>query len=577
MKRFLQTLGFLIILGALAGGGYWYYFQRSQTTTATASTSNLTQLVEVRQGDLSASLTVVGQLDAVQNSTLHFDKLGTATNLLTLDIVAGNTVTKGQVLATIDPAPYEQTLEQAKTTLQEAQNTLDDLQTPPTELELAKAEADVSKTELDLRQALKKLVDLQEPTDLTDLQNAVKNAQDDLALVKLRQELSSHDSVNKSVRDTQYAVDWNQRRYWELKDLIASGKANLEQTQELDTVQETLDGLQVDLIRVQSQQSVSQQSAETSVSNAQLALTEAQQNLTDAQKGSTELDVADAKVAIQAATVAAQKAWQARDDLKAGPDETDLASAQSAVIKAQQAVSDAETALAATKLLAPFDGTILETNAIPGTRITSGSNILALADLKHLQVEVPVDETTIRQVKVDQPVRITFDAFPGQRFDGKVLSVPMQGTLQGDVMVYEVTTSLEGAEKLPLLVGMTANVDIAVGQVQNALLVPKMAVLSVKGGSQVLVPNPSDPTGQPQAVPVETGLSNGIFTEIKSGLKAGDSVIVQVSTSDSNQFGFPGGGGLFGGPGGPLPGAGGNNGNNRSGSSGGTTRRSGGG
>ena len=97
----------------------------------------------------------------------------------------------------------------------------------------------------------------------------------------------------------------------------------------------------------------------------------------------------------------------------------------------------------------------------------------------------------------------------GRRCKGQVGEVPLQGTLQGGVMVYEVPISLAGAEQLPLLVGMTANVKIAMGQAQNALLVPAMALQKANGMYQVLVPNTGDPTGQPEAVPVEVGLSDG--------------------------------------------------------------------
>lgn len=578
MKRILQTLLILLVLAGLAGGGYWLYQRRTQTTLSTsAATTDLTQIVSVTQGDLRASLTVVGQLEAVQSATLAFDKLSTATNLLTLDVAPGNTVSEGQTLATIDPEPYQQAADEAKTTLQVAQDALSELQTPPTELELAKADADVSKAELDLKQALKNLVELQQPADLTDLQNAVQNAQDDLALATLRQELTNHENSVKSARDLQYAVDWNQRRYWELKDLVASGKANLEQTQELDTIQQTLGELQTDLVRAQSQQALSQQSAAATISNAQLTVSEAQQALAEAQAGADALDVAEAKVAIQKATVSAQQAWEARDTLKAGADAEEIATAEARVAKAKQAVSDAEAALSASKLTAPFAGTILELTADKGDRITSNSNILTLADLKALQVVVSVDETTIRQVQSGQPVQISFDAFPGKSFTGEVLAVPLQGTLQGDVMVYEVTTSLRGAEELPLLVGMTANVVIEVGKVQNALLLPKMALISTDNGYGVLLSNRSDPTASPQPVPVEIGFSDGIYTEIKSGVKVGDSVVVRITNSDSNFFGFPGGG-LLGGPppGGPPPGSGGG-GNNGGGTNSGNNRRTGGG
>jgi hypothetical protein len=80
--------------------------------------------------------------------------------------------------------------------------------------------------------------------------------------------------------------------------------------------------------------------------------------------------------------------------------------------------------------------------------------------------------------------------------------------------------------------------------VENALLVPAMAIQRVSGLNQVLVPNASDPTAAPQAVPVEVGLSDGVNTQIVKGLNAGDKVVVQMTASQSNQFNFRGIGGI---------------------------------
>ena len=225
------------------------------------------------------------------------------------------------------------------------------------------------------------------------------------------------------------------------------------------------------------------------------------------------------------------------------------------------AVSDAETALAGTQLVAPFDGTILETNVSEGDQVTTNTAILTLANLETLQVVASVDETTIRQVSKGQDAVITFDAFPGQRFTGMVLAVPLQGTLQGDVMVYAVPLSLTGAEKLALRVGMTANVEIQVEQVTDALLVPTIALRQSNGLYQVLVPNTTDPNGAAETVPVEIGLSDGTYTQITKGLNAGDQVLVEVSTSsaDETQMMGPGdmGGMDMGGGAPPAPPSGG--------------------
>jgi multidrug efflux pump subunit AcrA (membrane-fusion protein) len=83
-----------------------------------------------------------------------------------------------------------------------------------------------------------------------------------------------------------------------------------------------------------------------------------------------------------------------------------------------------------------------------------------------------------------------------------------------------------------------------------------MALQTVNGMAQVLVPN-SDPGGEPVAVPVEVGLSNGTYTQIVRGLNPGDQVVVQLASSDSEGFfGMGPGGGMdfVAAPGGPPAG-----------------------
>jgi multidrug efflux pump subunit AcrA (membrane-fusion protein) len=161
---------------------------------------------------------------------------------------------------------------------------------------------------------------------------------------------------------------------------------------------------------------------------------------------------------------------------------------------------------------------------------------LTLANLQQLQVLASIDETTIRRVSAGQPAQITFDALPGQTLAGQVGEVPLQGSLQGGVMVYEVPISVDGAQNLSLLTGMTANVQIQTGQAENALLIPSMALQKVNGMYQVLVADAANPTAEPQTVPVEVGLSDGAYTQIVRGLNEGDQVVVQMTNSTTNNF-----------------------------------------
>jgi RND family efflux transporter MFP subunit len=465
--------------------------------------------------------------------------------LITLDVTAGNTVKAGQVLATIDPAAYQQALDQAESDLQAAAEKLADLKMPATELDITRADLEIAKAEHSLAQAQQDLVDLG-AQDLTDLQNAVRNAQDDITVAERQQTLAAHDSLAKSERDLQYAVGWHQRRIADLQKLVAENKANLEQKQEITTEQEKLAEIQADLAQVSAERQLALQSAAAQVVTARTALAQAQQDLADAKQGGDEIDVARMQLAIKEAEVSLAAAKDTRSQLDEGADATELAATQAAVDKKRLAVQDAEQALAGTQLTAPFAGTILQTHVNAGDNIAANTRILTLANLQQLQVLASVDETTIRRVAAGQPAQITFDALPGQTLAGQVGEVPLQGSLQGGVMVYEVPISVDGAQNLPLLTGMTANVQIQTGQAANALLIPSMALQKVNGMYQVLVADPVDPAAEPQAVPVEVGLSDGAYTQIVRGLNDGDQVVVQMSSADSNNaFGGFGGGGFM--------------------------------
>jgi HlyD family secretion protein len=537
--KWVLRVGLVVLILLLGGGGFWLYRSRIAPQVAASTSGGFTQVVAVRQGDLSAKISVVGELDAVQRAVLAFERMSGATKLVSLEVAAGNTVQAGQVLATIDPAPYQQALDQAKSDLQAAEERLVKLKTPATALEVARADMAVAKAELNVQQAIESLAKLRSP-DLGKLQDALQNAQDNLTLAQLQQALAEHDASAKSERDLQYAVNWHQRRIWELQALVASGKANLEQIQELAREQETLAGAQADLALTQARRQLSLQAAAAKVAAAQVTLAEAQEALATAQAGGNPLALQKAQLALQEAEVALAAAREDRTQLDAGSDAVTLAAAQADVDKKRLAVAEAEAALAGTRLIAPFAGTVLQTHAAAGDQITPNTRIVTVANLQALQVLASVDETTIRQVAAGQTAQVTFDALPGQTLRGEVLAVPLQGALQGGVMVYEVPISLTGAEKLPLLVGMTANVQIQVGQVTDALFVPTMALQRAGGMYQVLLPNAVDPAGAPIAVPVEVGLSDGLYTQIVRGLNPGDQVVVEMAATQSGSFNFRG-------------------------------------
>ena len=546
MKRIVQFLFIAIVVAALAIGGYWLYQNQAASAATGEDTSTYTQVVTAEEGDLTASLSVVGQLEAVQSADLTFEQMSGTARLQSLSVATGQQVTAGQVIATIDAAPYQQVLDQAKSDLQAAEETLAELGTPPTDLEIAQAEVAIAAAELALEQAKADLADLNEP-DLTSLEYAVQNAQDALELFELESSVAERDSLAKSERDLTYTTAWYERHIAYLEQLKAQDKANLEEIEQIAEDRESLAEAQADLATVQAGRELARRAAAAEMAQLKAALAEAQEELAEAKVGGDELTQAQAQLAVREAEVALEEAQSARAELDEGPDATALASAQNQVDKLRLAVSEAEEALAGTELVAPFHGTILETHVSVGDPVASNSSILTLADLESMQVVAAVDETTIRQVSEGQKASISFDAYPNQTFEGEVLLVPLYGSLQGGVTVYDVPLSLAGAEALNLLVGMTANVEIEVGHVSDALLVPTLALQRVSGMYQVSVPNTWDPAGEPETVPVEIGLSNGTYTQIVKGLIAGDQVIVQLESADNTGFFQRNNGGIFSG------------------------------
>ena len=370
--KWVFRLGLVVLVLLLAAGGLWFYRSRAATTASTATSGNFTQVVDVQRGNLDAAITVVGELDAVQRADLAFERMTDTTKLVSLDVKPGNTVKAGQVLATIDPAAYQQALDQANSDLQTAEQTLADLKTPATALAIATADETVAQANHGLRQAKQDLIDLQAP-DLSTLEEAVQNAEDELALAKLQQTLAEHEAMTKSERDLQYSADWHQRRIAQLQDLVAAHKANLEQTQQIDTEQETLGEIQSDLARIRAERQLSLQAGEASITKAQAALAEAQKALADGKAGGDKLALAKAQLAVKDAEYTLAAAQDARAKLDEGADAVKLASAQADVDKKRLAVADADTALAGTKLVAPFDGTVLQTNVAVGDVVAANT------------------------------------------------------------------------------------------------------------------------------------------------------------------------------------------------------------
>ena len=283
--------------------------------------------------------------------------------------------------------------------------------------------------------------------------------------------------------------------------------------------------------------------------------------------------------------------------------------AQAGVTTAQAQVSSAQTNLSKATIYSPVNGVVLSRQVDPGQTVAASLSAPVLftivEDLSQMKLEVRVDEADVGQVSAGQRATFTVDAYPGRTFQATVLRVDVGANASGSttsgssasnaasstntVIAYTAVLSVANPEML-LRPGMTATAEIVTAERQNAILVPNAAlrwsperdaaatkgqggVTSVLvprggrggrgggrgGGREVSIGRGSRQTvyvlgadGQPQAVQIIVGESNGSVTEVTGGnLREGQEVItsrlapgqVQEKSDRSGQAGQRGRGG----------------------------------
>jgi len=224
---------------------------------------------------------------------------------------------------------------------------------------------------------------------------------------------------------------------------------------------------------------------------------------------------------------------EARVTYKRYLDQSDEIAAAEANVQALQNTIDMA------KVVAPFDGTVTEISAVPGEKVANGAMAVRLDNMDNLVVEVYVSEVDINKVSVGMPAKLTFDAIPGKEYDGLVQSISAAGTDDSGVVEFRVSVQVLTADE-NVKPGFTAVVSIITDEVPDALLVPNAAVVSFNNRSAVMLSNKD---GSTTMVPVETGASSDVFTQIVSGdIAEGDSLAIMIDESSSGFF--PGASGM---------------------------------
>jgi len=245
----------------------------------------------------------------------------------------------------------------------------------------------------------------------------------------------------------------------------------------------------------------------------------------------------------------------------------DEASAKAGVSQAQATLEAIETDLSKAVIRSPIKGIVLTRNVEPGQTVAASFQapvLFTLAeDLTQMELHVDVDEADVGQVKEGQKARFYVDAYPNRAFQARIIQTRYGSKTVEGVVTYQTVLKVDNTD-LSLRPGMTASADITVKKVENATLVPNSALRfappeqeekSSSGGlvgmlllrprSRSTSKQPNDVSagktkqrvwvlkeGNPLAVPVTVGATDGVMTEVVQGdIELGMALVIDVARS----------------------------------------------
>lgn len=541
----------------------------------------------VQTGTVRQAVSGTGNVEPAGQTNVSFRVAGV---LAEVNARPGEKVSAGQILARLDPSSQLVAVEQAQANLASAQANLASALAPVTPQQLAQLQHSVDSAQNSYNQTVAQV-------NLTNQQDAAQVPVDQAQLNSDQNQLNSDQNQQNSdqnqVNADQSALNFNstyQSDNYNLnlyKGYLATDTATFNsdgcgsQTypysgqcatdfnqvsndqRNVNTYQTRVNNdsatLTADQAKLTADQAkVSSDQAKVSADNQKLA---SDQNKIAADQLAGQRSIAQA----QAAIVAAQDSLAVQTTAKS----SSILAAQASVQSSQAQLDTANQNLNYTVLSSPVTGTVISVNGVAGETVgtSSGATTLAPGSLSPQptssgassaasssafmtiasdggqQVVVPFAESDAAKVAAAQTATVTFDAVSGLSLPAHVVAVAAASTIVSNVVNYYATLALDRADPR-VKQGMTANVSVVVAQAQNVLVVPNRALTRL--GPLAFV-NLLNARGQPVRTPVQLGAQGDTTTEIRSGLQAGDKVVLPTLKAPSGTTNR--GGGAFGGGG----------------------------
>ncbi len=560
----LFILGHKIIIGIFAiifgSAGYWTYSKLTDTSDEiryiTATASKETIIVSVTgSGQVSAS----NQIDF---------KPKTSGDVVFVGVTTGQKVRAGTLIAQLDARDAQKTVRDAEANLQSAKISLEKLQKPADNLSLIQAEnslAQAKESKIAAQNDLTKAYEdgfnalansfLTLPTIMSGLQDVLFTTTSGLGnggqanidyYTDVVEKYDSKVSEYKIDAKNKYAIARTtyEKSFSNYKLLNRSSSAALiEQmiSESYETTKNIAEAVKStnNLIQFYKDKLTERNITPVPIANTHLSSL----NTYTGQTNTALTNLLNAKSALQDtknSIINAERSIAEKTEslvkLKAGTDALDLQSAQLTLTQRENALLDAKEKLADYFIRAPFDGTIAKISVKKSDSV-SGGTILGTIITQQKIAEISLNEVDVTKIKVGQKATLTFDADERLSISGDVAEIHTGGNVSQGVVTYSIKISFDTQDER-IKSGMSASAAIITNSKQDVLTISNSAIKSQ--GNQYYVEIFDTPLVEtqgnqgtvslvaPRQQLIEIGIPNDTLTEVISGLKENDQIVIRT-------------------------------------------------
>jgi HlyD family secretion protein len=524
-NRWLLALAAVGIIGAGATG----IVMSRRVDPQQAALAEL--LAPVEAETVTIRIQASGEIQPVQRVNLSPK---TAGRLAQLYVEQGDRVSEGQIIARMESEDTAAQLQQAEARLAQSQAALAQLRngSRPEAIDSAAARANQA------RATLTQLQNGSRPEEIDSAQARVNQARSRLeqSRAQAQQAQSQLDQLESGTRweeiaEAEAALQRTQAQVAESRSRLDLARSDLQRNRQLEA-----DGAiarnELDRSRDEEQRAVANLAqTEAAVNEARLRLERLQNGSRSEEITRAQAEVESAQAEIDTAQASVAEAEAQLNELRNGTRSEEIDKAQASVAEAEAQVNFYESQLEDTIVRAPFAGIITQRYADPGAFVTpatsasdasgaTSTSIMALA--KGLEVLAKVPEADINQIQPGQKVEIIADAYPDDVFAGRVKLIAPEAVRERDVTLFQVRLDIEtGLDELRS--GMNVDLVFLGKQLENAMVIPTVAIVTDKGQTGVLVP---DAENKAQFREVTVGATIGNKIQILEGVKAGEKIFL---------------------------------------------------